>query len=51
MRAVFSRALTSTPPPKKYPIKADYKGISLSTSINENVAVIFEKGNDRAILE
>ena len=36
---------------KKYPIKADYKGISLSTSINENVAVIFEKGDDRAILE
>ncbi|PVW12640.1 phosphoribosyltransferase family protein [Marixanthomonas spongiae] len=36
---------------KKYPIKADFKGISLSTSLNENVAVIFEKGNDRAILE
>jgi len=36
---------------KKYPIKADYKGISLSTSLNENVAVIFEKGQDRAILE
>ncbi|EDM43906.1 uracil phosphoribosyltransferase/pyrimidine operon attenuation protein [unidentified eubacterium SCB49] len=36
---------------KKYPIKADYKGISLSTSINENVVVIFETGNDRAILE
>ena len=36
---------------KKYPIKADYKGISLSTSINENVAVIFEAGNTRAILE
>ncbi len=36
---------------KKYPIKADYKGISLSTSLNENVSVIFEKGNDRAILE
>lgn len=36
---------------KKYPIKADYKGISLSTSINENVGVIFEKGDDRAILE
>ncbi|MGK0386156.1 MAG: pyrimidine operon attenuation protein/uracil phosphoribosyltransferase [Patiriisocius sp.] len=36
---------------KKYPIKADYKGISLSTSINENVAVIFEPGNDRAVLE
>ena len=36
---------------KIYPIKADYKGISLSTSLNENVAVIFEKNNDRAILE
>jgi len=36
---------------KKFPIKADFKGISLSTSINENVAVIFEKGKDRAILE
>lgn len=36
---------------KKFPIKADYKGISLSTSLNENVAVIFEKANDRAILE
>ncbi len=36
---------------KKYPIKADFKGISLSTSLNENVSVIFEKGDDRAILE
>lgn len=36
---------------KKYPIKVDYKGISLSTSINENVSVIFENGKDRAILE
>lgn len=36
---------------KKYPIKADFKGISLSTSLNENVAVIFEKNKDRAILE
>lgn len=36
---------------KKYPVKADYKGISLSTSINENVSVIFERGNDRAVLE
>jgi len=36
---------------KKYPIKADFKGISLSTSLNENVAVIFEKGNCFAILE
>jgi len=30
---------------KKYPVKADFKGISLSTSINENVSVVFEKGN------
>lgn len=36
---------------KKYPIKADFKGISLSTSLNENVSVIFEANNDRAILE
>tara|TARA_R100001369_G_scaffold92821_1_gene140162 strand:- start:2740 stop:3240 length:501 start_codon:yes stop_codon:yes gene_type:complete len=36
---------------KKYPVKADFKGISLSTSLNENVAVIFEKNKDRAILE
>jgi pyrimidine operon attenuation protein/uracil phosphoribosyltransferase len=36
---------------KKYPIKADFKGISLSTSLNENVAVIFEKNNNRVILE
>jgi len=36
---------------KKYPIKADYKGISLSTSLNENVAVHFDAGNERAVLE
>ena len=36
---------------KKYPVKADFKGISLSTSLNMNVEVIFEEGNDRAILE
>ncbi|PQB03976.1 phosphoribosyltransferase family protein [Aureitalea marina] len=36
---------------KKYPVKADFKGISLSTSLNMNVEVIFEKGKDRAILE
>lgn len=28
---------------KKYPIKADYKGISLSTSLNESVQVHFGK--------
>jgi pyrimidine operon attenuation protein/uracil phosphoribosyltransferase len=36
---------------KKYPVKADFKGISLSTSINENVSIIFEKNNVRAVLE
>jgi pyrimidine operon attenuation protein/uracil phosphoribosyltransferase len=36
---------------KKYPVKADFKGISLSTSLNENVSVIFEKNNDRAVLK
>lgn len=30
---------------KKYPVKADFKGISLSTSINENVVVDFSKNN------
>lgn len=36
---------------KKYPVKVDFKGISLSTSINENVSVIFEKGNYFARLD
>ncbi|MCT8340970.1 phosphoribosyltransferase [Flavobacteriaceae bacterium TK19130] len=36
---------------KKYPVKADFKGISLSTSLNENVSVRFEEGKDRAVLE
>ena len=36
---------------KKYPVKADFKGISLSTSSLEHVQVIFEKDNDGAYLE
>ena len=36
---------------KKYPVKADFKGISLSTSLHENVNVVFEKNKDRAVLE
>tara|TARA_B100001167_G_C16635826_1_gene241712 strand:- start:5 stop:520 length:516 start_codon:yes stop_codon:yes gene_type:complete len=36
---------------KKYPIKADFKGISLSTSLNENIKVYLDGKNDRAILE
>lgn len=36
---------------KKYPVKADFKGISLSTSINENVDVRYQKGVWSAVLE
>lgn len=36
---------------KKYPVKADFKGISLSTSMQEHVAVVFEKNNAFAIIE
>lgn len=35
---------------KKYPVKADFKGISLSTSLHEHVSVIFGK-EDLAILQ
>jgi pyrimidine operon attenuation protein/uracil phosphoribosyltransferase len=36
---------------KKYPVKADFKGISLSTSILEHVQVVFDKdGNSYAYL-
>lgn len=30
---------------KKYPVKADFKGISLSTSLLEHVQVVFEENN------
>jgi len=36
---------------KKYPVKADFKGISLSTSMQEHINVIFDKENAYAILE
>jgi pyrimidine operon attenuation protein / uracil phosphoribosyltransferase len=35
---------------KKYPVKADFKGLSLSTSLSETVKVIFEKDNERVEL-
>ena len=35
---------------KKFPVKADFKGISLSTSIKEHVHVVFENNNDYAYL-
>jgi pyrimidine operon attenuation protein / uracil phosphoribosyltransferase len=36
---------------KKYPVKADFKGISLSTSSLEHVQVVFEEKNDCAFLQ
>lgn len=36
---------------KKYPVKADYKGISLSTSLNEHIRVEFEPKNDAVYLD
>ncbi len=36
---------------KKYPVKADYKGISLSTSLQEHVNVVFEPKNDSVYLD
>jgi pyrimidine operon attenuation protein/uracil phosphoribosyltransferase len=35
---------------KKYPVKADFKGVSLSTSIKEHVQVDFSKNNSTAYL-
>ena len=35
---------------KKYPVKADFKGISLSTSLQEHVNVVFESNNNHAFL-
>ena len=36
---------------KKYPVKADYKGISLSTSLQEHVHVLFQAKNDMVYLD
>jgi pyrimidine operon attenuation protein / uracil phosphoribosyltransferase len=35
---------------KKYPVKVDFKGISLSTSSQEHVTVVFEENNSYAYL-
>ncbi len=35
---------------KKFPVKADFKGISLSTSLLEHVQVVFEENADYACL-
>jgi pyrimidine operon attenuation protein/uracil phosphoribosyltransferase len=36
---------------KKYPVKADFKGLSLSTSLNEHIKVEFNSNNDMVYLE
>jgi pyrimidine operon attenuation protein/uracil phosphoribosyltransferase len=36
---------------KKYPVKADFKGISLSTSMQEHINVIFDSKSAYAVLE
>jgi pyrimidine operon attenuation protein/uracil phosphoribosyltransferase len=36
---------------KRYPVKADFKGISLSTSLQEHVIVEFKAKNDAVYLE
>ena len=36
---------------KKYPVKADFKGISLSTSLHEHVNIVLEGKNYEAVLE
>lgn len=35
---------------KNYPVKADFKGLSLSTSLQEHVQVVFEKDNSYVYL-
>jgi pyrimidine operon attenuation protein/uracil phosphoribosyltransferase len=35
---------------KKFPVKADFKGLSLSTSINEHVEIVFNNDTAQAVL-
>lgn len=35
---------------KKYPVKADFKGLSLSTSLQEHIQVVFEEDSSYAYL-
>lgn len=36
---------------KKFPVKADFKGISLSTSLQEHIEVVFGKGKEGVFLK
>lgn len=35
---------------KRFPVKADFKGLSLSTSLNEHVEIVFEQDDQYAVL-
>lgn len=49
--AKFKTAVLVNRNHKKYPVKADFKGISLSTSLHDHVNVIFEADSAYALLE
>ena len=36
---------------KSYPVQADFVGISLATTMKQNISVVFDSGNDNAYLE
>lgn len=36
---------------RSYPVNADFVGISLATTMKQNISVVFEAGNDKAYLE
>jgi pyrimidine operon attenuation protein/uracil phosphoribosyltransferase len=48
--AQFKTAVLVNRNHKKYPVKADFKGISLSTSLNEHVDVIFDGKHSKVVL-
>ena len=49
--AKFKTAVLVNRNHKKYPVKADFKGISLSTSLHDHVNVIFEEDTAYALLD
>ena len=48
---IFKTAVLINRNHKKYPVKADFKGLSLSTSMHERVDVVFEKENSYVVLK
>jgi pyrimidine operon attenuation protein/uracil phosphoribosyltransferase len=36
---------------KRFPINADYVGLSLATTLKQNIKVVFSENNDEAFLE